>query len=106
MYPTRLSTQWLCGKIAGHSLVNWYQQCVTVSHVPKFMSCHKDIVVVTGRAHCFHDCVYVIYINISIKNSILIYECIICMQYYILLLLSFALSSILFVNVCIVKDKD
>ena len=81
-------------------------QCVTVNHVPKFMSCHKDIVVVTGRAHCFHDCVYIIYINISIKNSILIYECIICMQYYMLLLLSFALSSVLFANVCVVKDKD
>ena len=24
-------------------------------HVPKCMSCHKVIVVITGRAHCFHD---------------------------------------------------
>ena len=28
-----------------HSLVHWYQQCVTVNHVPKCMSCHKAIVV-------------------------------------------------------------
>ena len=25
----------------------------------KSMSCHKAIVVITGRAHCFYDCVYV-----------------------------------------------
>ena len=35
-----------------HSLVHWYEQCVTVHHVPKCMSCHKVIVVITGRAHC------------------------------------------------------
>ena len=23
------------------------------------MSCHKAIVIVTGRAHCFHDCIYI-----------------------------------------------
>ena len=28
---------------------------ITVHHVPKCMSCHKAIVVITGRAHCFHD---------------------------------------------------
>ena len=27
--------------------------------MPKCMSCHKAIVVITGRAHCFHD--YIIY---------------------------------------------
>ena len=26
-------------------------------HVPKCMSCHKAIVVITRRAHCFHDCI-------------------------------------------------
>ena len=31
----------------------------TVHHVPKCMSCHKAIVVITGRAHCFHDCIYI-----------------------------------------------
>ena len=81
--PCRLSAQWLCGNsctwahdvrlhIAGttyitllallveHSLVHWYQQCVTVHHVPKCMSCHKAIVVITGRAHCFHDYIYIL----------------------------------------------
>ena len=29
---------------------------ITVHHVPKCMSCHKAIVVITGKAHCFHDC--------------------------------------------------
>ena len=32
----------------------------SVGHVPKSMSCHKAIVVITWRAHCFHD----LYINI------------------------------------------
>ena len=27
--------------------------------MPKCMSCHKAIVVITGRAHCFRDCVYI-----------------------------------------------
>ena len=31
-----------------------------VHHVPKCMSCHKAIVVITGRAHCFHDYIYIL----------------------------------------------
>ena len=30
----------------------------THAHVPKCMSCHKAIVVITGKAHCFHDNIY------------------------------------------------
>ena len=37
-----------------------YQQCVTVHHVPKCMSCHKAIVVITGKAHFFHDFIYIL----------------------------------------------
>ena len=37
----------------------------TVHHVPKCMSFHKAIVVITGRAHCFHD-------NISITLILLL----------------------------------
>ena len=33
-----------------------------VHHVPKCMSCHKAIVVITGRAHCFHDYMYITHI--------------------------------------------
>ena len=47
------------------SLVHWYQQCVTVHHVPKCMSCHKVIVVMTGRAHCFHDDIYIYYAHLA-----------------------------------------
>ena len=47
------------GFVATHALVHWYQQCGTVHHVPKCMSCHKAIVVITGRAHCFHDYIYI-----------------------------------------------
>ena len=49
----------LLASLVEHSLVHWYQQFVTVHHVPKYMSCHKAIVVISGRAHCFHDYIYV-----------------------------------------------
>ena len=45
--PSRLSPQWLCGNSC-----TWAHD---VHHVPKCMSCHKSIVVITGEAHCFHD---------------------------------------------------
>ena len=32
---------------------------LTVHHVPKCMSCHKAIVVIAGRAHFFHDNIYI-----------------------------------------------
>ena len=38
----------------------WYDQCVTVHHVPKCVSCHKAIVVITGSVHCFHDKIYML----------------------------------------------
>ena len=41
-----------------HSLVDWYLHRVTVHHVPKCMSSHKAIAVITGRADCFHDYLY------------------------------------------------
>ena len=28
--------------------------------MPKCMSCHKAIVVITGRAHCFNDYIYIL----------------------------------------------
>ena len=31
----------------------------TVHCVSKCMSCHKAIVMITKRAHCFHDCLYI-----------------------------------------------
>ena len=49
----------LLASVVEHSLVHWYQQCRTVHHVPKCMSCHKAIAVVTERAHCFHDYIYI-----------------------------------------------
>ena len=49
--PSRLLPQWFCG----NSCI-WAHD---VHHVLKCMSCHKTIVVITGRAHCFHDCVYI-----------------------------------------------
>ena len=45
-------------------------------HVPKCISCHKATVVISGRAHCFHDYIYIVLIlhlrdlSIKIKNLI------------------------------------
>ena len=44
------------------SLVHWYQQCVTVHHAPKCMSCHKAVAEIIGRAHCFHNNIYIMLI--------------------------------------------
>ena len=46
------------GFVATHALgrMMYGSSC---NHVPKWMSCHKAIVVITGRAHCFHDCIYI-----------------------------------------------
>ena len=66
----------ICSYIYAHIYIMLiYYAHVNVHHVPKCMSCHKVTVVITGRAHCFHDCIYVyIYINIiSISISIYIY---------------------------------
>ena len=49
--PSRSSPQWLCSNSC-----TWVHD---VYHVPKCMSCYKAIVVITGRAHCFHDCIYI-----------------------------------------------
>ena len=42
--------------VATHALVHMMYGWV---HGHKCMSCHKAIVVITGRAHCFHDCIYI-----------------------------------------------
>ena len=44
------------GHVANHTLMCG---CNIVRHVPKCMSCNKTINVITGRAHCFHDCIYI-----------------------------------------------
>ena len=38
--------------------VHHAQPYITVHHVLKCMSCHKAILVITVKAHCFHDCIY------------------------------------------------
>ena len=47
-----------CG-VATHALEHMMYGSNIVYHVPKCMSCHKSIAVITGRAHCFHDCIYI-----------------------------------------------
>ena len=37
--------------------------------VLKCMGCHKAIVVITGRAHCFHDCIYANYANLYMNYA-------------------------------------
>ena len=56
------------GFVATHALghmmygFTWAHDAHDVHHVPKCMSCHKAIVVITGRAHCFHDYIYIMLI--------------------------------------------
>ena len=51
-----------------HSLVHWYQQCVTVHHVPKCMSCYKvasvrfEHSVCRGSLMTTNICIYILYI--------------------------------------------
>ena len=48
--PFQWSPQWLCDNSC-----TWAHD---VHHVPKCMSYHKAIVVITRRAHYFHDCIW------------------------------------------------
>ena len=70
-------------------LGTWY----TVQYLPKCFSWHKAIEVITGRTHCFHDCIYIyIYIYI-IHLSIYTYGYIyisnsICVHMYVCIFLA------------------
>ena len=48
--PSWYSPKWLCGNSC-----HWSHD---VHHMWKCMSCHKAIVMITGRAHFFLDCIY------------------------------------------------
>ena len=41
--------------------------------MPKCMSCHKAIVVITGRAYCFHDNIHIYIIYATYIYYIYIY---------------------------------
>ena len=45
-----------------------------VHHVPKYMSCHRAFVVITERAHCFHEYTDYMYIkyNSNYENKSLL----------------------------------
>ena len=65
--PSRLSPQWLCGNSC-----TWAHD-VRLHHVPKCMGCHKAIVVITRRAHCFHDNLYIQWSYIYIVATVIIW---------------------------------
>ena len=46
------------GFVATNALGHMINNVTTLHHVSKCMICHKTIVV-AGRAHCFHDCIYI-----------------------------------------------
>ena len=78
------------------------KQCVTVHPVAKFRSCHKAIMVITGRAHCSIQ-IYVLlkvprygyrYFNISRKYpDVSIFKSILYEYYIDLTLVLFELMS-------------
>ena len=41
----------------------------------KCISCHKEVVVITGRAHCFHNCIYITPISLLWDLGTLCYVC-------------------------------
>ena len=47
------------GSVANYALAHMMYGCNIIYHVPKCMSCQKAIVVITGRAHRFHECIYI-----------------------------------------------
>ena len=49
---------YICTSCAQHHVT-------TVHHVPKSISCHKAIVVITERQNCFHDNIYAMLILFS-----------------------------------------
>ena len=52
------------GFVATHALGHMIYGCLSC-HKTKCMRCHKAIVVITGRSHCFHGYIYInIYIYI------------------------------------------
>ena len=96
----------LFAQLVEHTLVYWYDQCVTLHHVPKSMSCHKAIVVMTRMPHYFHECVYIyIYIYIYIcAYMYIIYIYIykyIYIYIYIFLFIIYAYIHILYMYICI-----
>ena len=50
-------------------------QLMHLGHVPKCMCCHKFIVVITGRAHCFHDYIFT-YILFSHLTFVILAHCV------------------------------
>ena len=42
-----------------------------VHHVPKYMSCHKALAVITSRGHCFHE-------NLSVHLASVRFEHFVC----------------------------
>ena len=62
------------GFLAAHALGHMMNNVPTVHHVPKCIICHR-VIVVTARAHWFHDCMNLfMYICIYIYIYIYIYN--------------------------------
>ena len=76
-----ISPQWLC------------------AIAPKWMSCHKDIVLITGRAHCFHDCIYITPVLLlwDLSVSWIIFDCLYMYKYT---------SSLIKVNVTVSYERS
>ena len=60
--PYRLSPQWLCGNSC--SWAHDVRLHIAGTNEPKSaqqakQGVHKAIVVITKKAHCFHDCIYI-----------------------------------------------
>ena len=56
-----------------HRVLKEHNICVQMHHVPKCISFHKAIVVITESTYCFHDNIIYIYIYIYVVYILYIY---------------------------------
>ena len=58
-YPGYHQNGFVVTHTLGKSNSNGFVTTQIVYHVPKCMSCHKPIAMITEGAHCFYDCIYI-----------------------------------------------
>ena len=88
----------LLALLVEHFLVHWYQQCLTIHHVPKCMSCHKAILVITGRAHFFWSHIYYAHLASARFEHSMCHESLMTSYIYILTLCAFQKMSCIYIK--------
>ena len=80
---------------------NHGKKYLTVHNVPVCMSCHKKIVVIMGRAHCFYDYMYILWTSYFCEIWAILMWWIIYNYLYLSFYLSVYVSIYLSIYLCI-----